>query len=230
MQDRHNFVLDKIWECILPGHESFFETISHWLGEKNRVNPPNITSQEIMDSLKDYSALYLSVLKGYKTIRANIGPNVFHVSSFDSLESIAKEGIRLGSGDNDQSNILSPKEAVFLCKSPSYAACICGKAQNLDNQVVLEIKKSDLNLYRVDSMGHHSGLVKREEDLNGQLGSYEPIKPESIVKVYLNDHKYQDIPDFFKDKYCRVDAKLPCHVKEKGKNTWTRVIAESKSK
>jgi hypothetical protein len=229
MQDRYNFVLDKVWECILPGYKSVFEGIANWLGEKNRVNPPGINYNEIEDVLANYPALFLSSFNGFKTIRANIGPNVFHVTSYDCLENIAKQGLKLTLGDKGFPHKLTSNEAVFLCKSPSYGACICGRAQNLDNQVVIEIERDKLNLHKMNSMGHDWGLVENEGDLEYQLGSYEPIKSSSIVKVYLNKNKFKDVPEFYKDKFVLVDVILPNQLEFKAKNTWTRLIAESKS-
>jgi hypothetical protein len=229
MQDRYNFVLDQIWNCILPSYEGSFDGIAWWLWEKNRINPPMIKPNEIEDVLRDYHALFITSSKGIKNIKANIGPNIFHVTSSDCLEEIAKQGLKLTLGDKEFSNRLTPREAVFLCKSPSYASCICGKAQNLDNQVLIEIEKGNLDLHKVNSLGHDFGLVEDEGDLKYQLGSYEPIKSSSIVRVYINKNKFKNIPEFYKDKCVLVNVILPNQLKYKAKNTWTRLIAESKS-
>lgn len=229
MNDRYNFVLNQIWDCILPSCEGSLDGIIWWLGEKNRVNPPMIKPEEIENALKNYSALSITYSNRIKKIKANLGPNIFHITSSDCLESIAKEGIKLTLGDKELSYKLIPNKAVFLCKSPSYAACICGKAQNLDNQTVIEIEKDKLNLHKVNSMGHDLGLVENEDDFKYQLGSYQPIDPISIVKVYLNRNKFKDIPEFYKNKCVLVDAILPNQLEFKAKNTWTRLIAESKS-
>jgi hypothetical protein len=226
--ERSTYVIDKLWSVILPRYEYGFHATMSALNDCMRLG---ITESEVIASLSNGSGLSLSE----KYIRANIGENIYHVTLASNLPKIIKEGLEPKICDVDTSwPYRSSIPAVFMAKSPSYGSCICGSARLKSNQAVIELCAEQIEIFQINSIGHKNGDYNPH--MVTQVGSHKHISPSAIKTIYVNSNScnsdfsiLEQLTSERKIPLISLNVSLPPEV-QVNKNTWTRVIAEYRSK
>ncbi|RJQ17010.1 hypothetical protein C4573_03030 [Candidatus Woesearchaeota archaeon] len=228
--ERSKQVLDNVWSVILPKYE---EGLSRTMFALNDCMRLGITQSEVLDALHEHSGLAFVEGRIYD-ILANIGENIYHVTRLSNIQGILENGLQPKVCDKSDIPDQPAIPTVFMAKSPSHGACICGYAREKLDQAVIELHAEQIDFFPVNSIGHRTGVYNVHEV--AQLGSHVQIQPTAIKTVYFNANVYDETGSAL-ERACiergipliGLDVSLHPEVPF-NKNTWTRVIAEYRSR